>query len=58
MYPQQHQEFLDFLDSNPEYLHDMRVRLLMHDLIALPEQFVPTGGHRRRPHRKVHRLCG
>ena len=39
MYPQQHQEFLDFLDSNPEYLHDMRVRLLMHDLIALPEQF-------------------
>ena len=39
MYPQQHQEFLDFLDSNPEYLHDMRVRLLTPDLIALPEQF-------------------
>ena len=39
MYPQQYQEFLDFLDSNPEYLHDMRVRLLTPDLIALPEQF-------------------
>ena len=39
MYPQRYQEFLDFLDSNPEYLHDMRVRLLTPDLIALPEQF-------------------
>ena len=39
MYPQQYQEFLDFLDSNPEYLHDMRVRLLTPELIALPEQF-------------------
>ena len=39
MYPQQYQEFLDFLDSNPEYLHDMRVRLLIPDLIALPEKF-------------------
>jgi hypothetical protein len=39
MYPQQYQEFLDFLDSNPEYLHDMRIRLLTPELIALPEQF-------------------
>ena len=39
MYPPEHQQILDFLDSNPEYLHDMRVRLLSPDLIALPEQF-------------------
>lgn len=39
MYPQQYQELLDFLDSNPEYLHDLRVRLLSPELIALPEQF-------------------
>ena len=30
---------VDFLDNNPEYLHDMPVLLLMPDLIALPEQF-------------------
>ena len=58
MYPQRYQEFLDFLDSNPEYLHDMRVRLLTPDLIALPETIRPDGGHRRRTRRKVHRLCG
>ena len=39
MYPQQYQDLLDFLDSNPQYLHDMRVRLLSPELIALPEQF-------------------
>ena len=39
MYPQQYQDLLDFLDSNPEYLHDMRVRLLSPELLALPEQF-------------------
>ena len=39
MYPQRYQDFLDFLDSNPEYLHDMRIRLLTPELIALPEQF-------------------
>ena len=39
MYPPEYQQILDFLDSNPEYLHDMRVRLLSPDLIALPEQF-------------------
>ena len=39
MYPQRYQELLDFLDSNPEYLHDLRVRLLSPELIALPEHF-------------------
>ncbi len=39
MYPQQYQDLLDFLDSNPQYLHEMRVRLLSPELIALPEQF-------------------
>ena len=39
MYPQPYQHLLAFLDSNPQYLHDMRVRLLSPDLIALPEQF-------------------
>ena len=39
MYPQRYQELLDFLDSNPEYLQDLRVRLLSPELIALPEQF-------------------
>ena len=39
MYPQEYQDLLEFLDSNPEYLHDMRVRLLSPELIALPEQF-------------------
>ena len=41
MYPPQYQ---DFLDSNPEYLQDMRARLLMPDLIALPEQFAQLVG--------------
>ena len=39
MYPDQYQQLLDFIDSNPEYLHDLRLRLLTPDLIALPEQF-------------------
>ena len=34
MYPPEYQHILDFLDSNPEYLQDMRTRLLMPDLIA------------------------
>ena len=28
MYPPEYQHLLDFLDSNPEYLQDMRTRLL------------------------------
>ena len=44
MYPPEYQQILDFLDSNPEYLHDMRVRLLSPDLIALPEQFAKLVG--------------
>ena len=44
MYPPEYQHILDFLDSNPEYLHDMRVRLLSPDLIALPEQFAQLVG--------------
>ena len=44
MYPQQYQDLLEFLDSNPEYLHDMRVRLLSRELIALPEQFAQLVG--------------
>ena len=44
MYPPEYQQILDFLDSNPEYLHDMRVRLLSPDLIALPEQFAQLVG--------------
>ena len=44
MYPQQYQDLLEFLDSNPEYLHDMRVRLLSPELIALPEQFAQLVG--------------
>ena len=39
MYPQQFQDILDFIDQNPQYLHDLRVRLLSPELIALPEQF-------------------
>lgn len=39
MYPQQYQDFLDFLDSNPAYRRDLRLRLLSPELIALPEQF-------------------
>ena len=44
MYPPEYQDLLDFIDSNPEYLHDMRVRLLSQDLIALPEQFAQLVG--------------
>ena len=44
MYPPEYQDLLDFLDSNPEYLQDMRIRLLMPDLIALPEQFAQLVG--------------
>ena len=44
MYPQQYQDLLEFLDTNPEYLHDMRVRLLSPELIALPEQFAQLVG--------------
>ena len=44
MYPPEYQHLLDFLDSNPEYLQDMRTRLLIPDLIALPEQFAQLVG--------------
>ena len=44
MYPPEYQYLLDFLDSNPEYLQDMRTRLLIPDLIALPEQFAQLVG--------------
>ena len=44
MYPPEYQNLLDFLDSNPEYLQDMRTRLLLPDLIALPEQFAQLVG--------------
>lgn len=44
MYPPQYQDFLDFLDGNPEYLHDIRVRLLSPEFIALPEQFAQLVG--------------
>ena len=44
MYPPEYQHLLDFLDSNPEYLQDMRTRLLMPDLVALPEQFAHLVG--------------
>ena len=44
MYPPEYQHILDFLDSNPEYLQDMRTRLLMPDLVALPEQFAQLVG--------------
>ena len=44
MYPPEYQHLLDFLDSNPEYLQDMRTRLLMPDLVALPEQFAQLVG--------------
>lgn len=44
MYPPEYQHLLDFLDGNPEYLQDMRTRLLMPDLIALPEQFAQLVG--------------
>ena len=44
MYPPEYQHILDFLDSNPEYLQDMRTRLLIPDLIALPEQFAQLVG--------------
>ena len=44
MYPQQYQDLLDFIDQNPQYLHDLRVRLLSPELIALPEQFAELVG--------------
>ena len=44
MYPPEYQHLPDFLDSNPEYLQDMRTRLLMPDLVALPEQFAQLVG--------------
>ena len=44
MYPPEYQHLLDFLDSNPEYLQEMRTRLLMPDLVALPEQFAQLVG--------------
>ena len=44
MYPPQYQDFLDFLEGNPEYLHDIRVRLLSPEFIALPEQFAQLVG--------------
>ena len=44
MYSPEFQHLLDFLDSNPQYLQDMRTRLLMPDLIALPEQFAQLVG--------------
>ena len=44
MYPPQYQDFLDFLDGNPEYLHNIRVRLLSPEFIALPEQFAQLVG--------------
>jgi hypothetical protein len=44
MYPPEYQDLLDFIDSNPQYLHDMRVRLLSPELIALPEQFAQLVG--------------
>ena len=44
MYPPEYQHLLDFLDSNPEYLQDMRTRLLMPYLVALPEQFAQLVG--------------
>ena len=39
MYPQQYQDLLDFLDQNPQFREDLRLRLLTQELIALPEQF-------------------
>ena len=44
MYPRQYQDLLNFLDGNPQYLHDMRVRLLSPELIALPEKFAELVG--------------
>ena len=44
MYPPEYQHLLDFLDSNPEYLQDMRTRRRLPDLIALPEQFAQLVG--------------
>ena len=44
MYPQRYQDLLDFIDQNPQYLHDLRVRLLSPELIALPEQFAELVG--------------
>ena len=44
MYPQEYQDLLVFIDQNPQYLHDLRVRLLSPELIALPEQFAELVG--------------
>ncbi len=44
VYPQQYQDLLDFIDRNPQYLHDLRARLLSPELIALPEQFAELVG--------------
>ena len=57
MYPPEYQHILDFLDSNPEYLQDMRTRLLMPDLIALPEQFAQLVGPSDRPQRQFPGFC-
>ncbi len=39
MYPKQYQDFLDFIDRNPEYRQDLKRRLLTQELMDLPEQF-------------------
>ena len=39
MYPQPYQDLLDLIESNPEYLHDLRVQLLSPEIIALPKRF-------------------
>ena len=44
MYPQPYQDLLDLIESNPEYLYDLRVRLLSPELIALPERFAQLVG--------------
>ena len=33
------QDLLDLLDSNPEYVQELRARLLTEELVALPEKF-------------------
>ena len=33
------QDLLDLLDKNPEYVQELRARLLTEDLVALPEKF-------------------
>ena len=56
MYPPEYQHILDFLDSNPEYLQDMRTRLLIPDLIALPEAIRPARRPSDRPQHQFSRL--